>query len=157
MKIKLFATDVDGVLTDAGMYYTENGDELKKFNTRDGKGIELLRNKGVKTAILTSEDTKIVQARAKKLQINHTHQGVKDKLAVLKEILQKEGFSLNEVAYIGDDVNDIEILQAVGLKACPKDAMNKVKKVKGIKVLKTKGGEGAVREFCEIILGKYLV
>lgn len=157
MKIKLFATDVDGVLTDAGMYYTENGDELKKFNTRDGKGIELLRNKGIKTAILTSEDTKIVQARAKKLQINHVYQGVKDKLTVLKKILHEEGLSLNEVAYIGDDINDIETLQAVGLKACPKDAVHKVKKVKGIKILKTKGGEGAVREFCEMILEKHLV
>lgn len=151
-KIKLFATDVDGVLTDAGMYYSENGDELKKFNTLDGKGIELLRNLGIKTAIITSENTKIVERRASKLKVDYLYQGIKDKLQVMEELCKKEKITLDEVAYIGDDINDLEVLKNVGMAACPSNAVYEVKRTPGIIKLTGKGGDGAVREFISIIL-----
>jgi N-acylneuraminate cytidylyltransferase len=153
-KVKLFLTDVDGTLTDGGMYYSENGDELKKFNTRDGLGIRLLREAGIKVGIITSENTKIVENRAKKLKADYLYQGKIDggKLAIAQEICQKEGFSLNEVAYIGDDVNCIELLKSVGFAACPADAQDLVKKVPNIHIMQKKGGEGCVREWAERIL-----
>ena len=114
--IRLFATDVDGVLTDAGMYYSESGDEWKKFNTRDGMGIKLLQRAGLITAIVTQERTKLVARRAEKLAIPELHQGIMDKLSVIRDMAQRHGFALSQVAYIGDDVNDIEALKAVGLK-----------------------------------------
>ena len=152
--IKLFLTDVDGVLTDGGMYYSENGDEMKKFNTRDGMGIQLLREAGIKTGIITSENTQIVERRAKKLNIDYVYQGKRNggKLQSAINICEKEGITLKEAAYIGDDINCLELLQNVGLAACPADAMAKVKEVPGIYILSKKGGEGAVREFAEIIL-----
>ncbi len=149
-KIKLFLTDVDGVLTDAGMYYSENGDEQKKFNTKDGKGIELLRKNGIKTGIITSENTNIVDRRAKKLKIDYLVQGASNnKLEKVKEICAKENIGLENIAYIGDDINDLELLEKVGLKACPNDAVDKVKTIGGINILETKGGSGAVREFID--------
>ncbi len=153
-KIKLFLCDVDGVLTDAGMYYSESGDELKKFNTRDGKGFELLRNKGIKTGIITSENTQIVTNRAKKLKIDYLYQGKHHggKLSAAKEICQKEDITLKEVAYIGDDINCFELLSKVGLAACPADALDQIKSIPNIQILSRKGGEGVVREFIELIL-----
>jgi len=151
-KIKLFLMDVDGVLTDAGMYYTESGDELKKFNTHDGKGIELLRKAGIKTGIITSENTEIVANRAKKLKVDYLYQGVKDKLSVARQICEKDGFSLNEIAYIGDDINDIKLLENVGIAACPDNATFKVKLIPNLTILDKRGGCGAVREFIEILL-----
>ncbi len=150
--IKLIGIDVDGVLTDGGMYYFENGLEGKKFNTLDGKGIELARKKGIKIAIITQEKTKIVEKRAKKLKVDYLYQGVKDKLSVLKEICKKEKINLGEVAYIGDDLGDYEVLNLVGAPACPKNALNVIKNIHGIEKLKTVGGKGAVREFVELIL-----
>lgn len=148
--IKLVLTDVDGVLTDSGMYYSEKGDELKKFNTRDGKGFELLRNAGIKTGIITSENTLIVNNRAKKLKVDYLYQGaIYNKFELVKEICEKENITLGEVAYIGDDLNDIELLNKVGLAACPKDAVMAVKNIQGILILSTKGGKGVVREFVE--------
>src|SRR5215475_902512 len=102
-QIRLFATDVDGVLTDAGMYYAESGDEWKKFNTRDGMGIKLLQRAGIITAIVTQERTKLVARRAEKLAIPELHQGVMDKLTAIREMAARYGFSLKQVAYIGDD------------------------------------------------------
>lgn len=154
-KIKLFLTDVDGTLTDAGMYYSENGDELKKFNTRDGLGFRLLKEAGIKTGIITSENTKIVESRAKKLNIDYLYQGQlnEEKLGMTKEICQKENISLDEVAYIGDDVNCINLLSAVGFAACPADAHSQVKAIPGIVQMQLNGGEGCVREWIDIILG----
>jgi len=150
LSIKLFLTDVDGVLTDAGMYYTEYGDELKKFNTRDGKGFELLRSQGVKTGIITSEDTKIVSNRAKKLKVDFLFQGAgNDKFKIISKLCAEENISLDEIAYIGDDINDLELLSNVGLAACPQNAVLTIKNIQGINVLNAKGGEGAVREFVE--------
>lgn len=152
--VKLFLCDVDGTLTDGGMYYSENGDELKKFNTRDGMGFQLLREAGIKTGIITSEDTKIVEKRAKKLKVDFLYQGKRDggKLAVVKEICAQLGITLDEVAYIGDDVNCMELLEAVGMKACPADACEDVKAIPHIQVMKKRGGEGCVREFIKQVL-----
>lgn len=150
-EIRLFATDVDGVLTDAGMYYSESGDEWKKFNTRDGMGIKLLQRAGLITAIVTQERTRLVARRAEKLAIPELHQGVMDKLSVIREMAMRHGISLQQVAYIGDDVNDIEALQAVGFSAAPADGLPQVLKVVDY-VCRQKGGEGAVRELVEMIL-----
>lgn len=149
--IRLFATDVDGVLTDAGMYYSESGDEWKKFNTRDGMGIKLLQKAGLITAIVTQERTRLVARRAEKLAIPELHQGVMDKLTVIRDMTLRHGISLQQVMYIGDDVNDIEALRAVGFSAAPADGLPQVLKVVDY-VCRQKGGEGAVRELAEMIL-----
>jgi 3-deoxy-D-manno-octulosonate 8-phosphate phosphatase (KDO 8-P phosphatase) len=151
-QIRLFAMDVDGVLTDAGMYYGESGDEWKKFNTRDGMGIKLLQKAGIITAIVTQERTKLVARRAEKLTIPEVHQGVMDKLSLVREMAARHGFSLDQVAYIGDDVNDLETLKAVGFSAMPADGMPQVAAVVDY-VCSKRGGEGAVREVIEMILG----
>jgi N-acylneuraminate cytidylyltransferase len=152
-KIKLFLTDVDGVLTDGGMYYSETGDELKKFNTRDGMGFQLLRERGIKTGIITSEDTTIVANRAKKLKVDYLYQkDTRGKLSVAKEICDKENISLGDVAYIGDDINCFDLLSNVGVAACPLDAVDKIKAIPNIAILSKKGGEGVVREFIENII-----
>jgi len=149
--IRLFATDVDGVLTDAGMYYSESGDEWKKFNTRDGMGIKLLQRAGLITAIVTQERTKLVARRAEKLAIPELHQGVMDKLSVIRDMAARHGITLKQVAYIGDDVNDLEALKAVGFSASPADGLPQVIEAVGY-VCSKKGGEGAVREIVEMIL-----
>lgn len=153
--IKLFLSDVDGVLTDAGMYYSEKGDELKKFNTHDGKAFELLRLANIKTGIITSENTEMVARRAAKLKVDFLYQGKEHggKLEAAKTICEELGISLQEVAYIGDDVNCYELLSNVGYAACPENALRKIKSVPGITQLSKKGGDGAVREWVELILG----
>ena len=153
-KIKLFLSDVDGTLTDAGMYYGENGEEFKKFNTHDGKGFELLRKAGIKTGIITSENTNIVLNRAKKLKVDYLYQGLeyKGKLDIVKDICKKENINLDEVAYIGDDVNCKELLENVGIASCPSNAVSKIKNIDNIIKLSKSGGDGAVREFIEYIL-----
>ena len=153
-EIKLVLSDVDGVLTDGGMYYSESGNELKKFNTRDGMGFQLLKENGIKTGIITSEETDIVTRRAKKLQVDYLCQGKKngEKLAAVKEICEKEGILLENIAYIGDDVNCLELLLDVGLAACPADALDRVKRIPHIEILSQKGGKGVFREFVEKIL-----
>lgn len=149
---KLFATDMDGTMTDAGMYYTDDGKEFKKFNTHDGMGFKLLKENGIKTAIITSEVGIIAQNRAKKLNIDFLSTGEWKKLDYMKNLCKKLGITLNDVAYIGDDVNDLELLNAVKYKACPNDAIEKIKKINNIKILSKKGGEGAVREFIDLLL-----
>ncbi|OLB54823.1 MAG: HAD family hydrolase [Nitrospirae bacterium 13_2_20CM_2_62_8] len=150
-RLRLFATDVDGVLTDAGMYYSESGEELKKFNTRDGMGIKLLQRAGLITALITMEETKLVTRRAEKLAIPEVHQGARDKLAVMREMVARHGLTLQQVAYIGDDVNDLEVLNAVGFSAAPADALPAVRNAVDY-VCRQKGGEGAVREVADLIL-----
>ena len=151
-RIRLFATDVDGVLTDAGMYYSESGEELKKFNTRDGMGIKLLQRAGIITAIVTQERTKLVARRGEKLMIPEVHQGIMDKLTLVREMVERLGLAMEEVAYIGDDVNDVATLKAVGFSATPADGMPQAVAVVDY-VCAKKGGEGAVREIIEMILG----
>lgn len=152
--IKLVLTDVDGVLTDAGMYYSESGDELKKFNTHDGMGFKLLREAGYKTGIVTSEVTTIVENRAKKLKADFLYQGKEHggKLQAAQEICKALNISLDQVAYIGDDINCFDLLNSVGLAACPANALPKIKSVPAINVLTKKGGEGVFREFVHEIM-----
>jgi 3-deoxy-D-manno-octulosonate 8-phosphate phosphatase (KDO 8-P phosphatase) len=151
-KIKLLLTDCDGVLTDGSVFYGMNGEEFKRFNIRDGMGVERLLNLAkVETGIITGEKSESVKKRAEKLNIKELHLGIKDKLAILKEILMKKNLAADEIAYIGDDVNDIEIMQNVGLSACPSDAFKSVKKHADYLCGK-KGGNGAFREFAELIL-----
>src|SRR5438552_17383350 len=116
-RVRLVAMDVDGVLTDGGMYYSESGDELKKFNTRDGMGLKVLQRAGLITELIRMEETKLVMRRAEKLAIPEVHQGARDKLAVLRALAARHGLTLEEMAYIGDDVNDLEALKAVGFSA----------------------------------------
>lgn len=150
-KVRMLAMDVDGVLTDAGMYYSESGDELKKFNTHDGMGIKMLQAAGIITAFITKEHTAIVERRGKKLAVPEVHQGVDDKLTDLTRLVRKHGLTLAQVAYIGDDVNDLEVLKAVGFSAAPADAMPIV--IQAVHyVCARKGGEGAVRELADLIL-----
>lgn len=151
-KIKIFLSDVDGVLTDAGMYYTENGDEFKKFCTYDGMGFQLLQKTGVKVGILTTEDRELNRRRAKKLGLDFDFHGAKDKLQIVKALCEKENVSLDEIAYIGDDVNCFELLSNAGLSACPMNAVSKIKSIPNIIQLKRNGGDGVVREFVELIL-----
>ena len=147
-KIKMFLTDCDGCLTDGGMYYSENGDELKKFNTKDGMGLSNIRNKGVVTGIITGENTKIVERRAEKLHINELHQGVTDKLSVVRELAKKYHVSLEEVAYVGDDVNDIPVMEQVGFPCTVNDANSKVKELAAY-ISSYNGGDGAIRDIIE--------
>jgi len=151
-QIKIFLSDVDGVLTDAGMYYTENGDEFKKFCTYDGMGMQLLQKDGVKVGILTSEDNQLNRRRAKKLKLDFDFHGAKNKLQIVKDLCKSENITLNEVAYIGDDVNCLELLSNVGIAACPENAMKKIKSIPNIIQLSKNGGEGVVRELVELIL-----
>ncbi len=156
-KVKLFLTDVDGVLTDGGMYYTENGDELKKFCVYDGMGLQIIQNSGIKTGIITSENRALNQRRAGKLGLNFVYQGVKDKLKLVNELCEKLDISLKEVAYVGDDINDLDLLQNVGWPACPANAMESIKSVPNIKQLETEGGKGAVREYINYLIKNQLL
>ena len=153
-KIKLFLSDVDGTLTDAGMYYGENGEELKKFNTHDGKGFELLRQKGIKTGLITSESTNIVKNRSKKLQIDYLFQDVSnhDKLEAVLSICKTEKISLDEVAYVGADLNCKNLLMKVKYAACPSNSVKEIMDIPNIIKLEKSGGDGAVREFIDFIL-----
>tara|TARA_Y100000991_G_scaffold77996_1_gene58688 strand:+ start:119 stop:580 length:462 start_codon:yes stop_codon:yes gene_type:complete len=152
MSIKIFLSDVDGVLTDGGMYYTESGDEFKKFNCYDGMGMKLLQEKGYKVGIITSEDKQINRNRARKLKLDFDFHGIKDKLKFMQEFCINENFKLSEIAYIGDDINCFDLLSNVGVCACPKNAVSKIKNIPNIKLLNSSGGNGAFREFAEIYL-----
>ena len=151
-KIKLLLTDVDGVLTDTGVYYSVSGEELKRFSLRDGMGVERLRKLvKVETGIISGEKSLLVRKRADKLDIDELHLGIKNKLKVLKSICKTNDLEPEEIAFIGDDVNDLEIIKNVGLSACPNDAMKDIKEKVDI-VLENIGGHGAFREFAEIII-----
>ena len=138
-------------VADGGMYYSENGDELKKFSTLDGLGMRLMREKGIRCGIVTGENTKLVARRAEKLHLDILKMGIKDKLSVVKELCGQYGISLQEVAYVGDDINDKELLEAVGFSASVPGAMDEVKAIVDY-VTKRQGGSGAVREVIECIL-----
>ncbi|MEW6196565.1 MAG: HAD-IIIA family hydrolase [Bacteroidota bacterium] len=155
-KIKLLLTDVDGVLTDTGVYYSTNGEEMKRYSIRDGMGVERLRKLvDVETGIITREQTEIVSSRALKLKITELHLGVKEKEKIIDEILTRKNISIEETAFIGDDTNDVEIMKLVGLSACPKDATQFAKDAADI-VVASKGGNGAFRDFAEIIISAKL-
>lgn len=150
-KIKLLLTDVDGVLTDTGVYYSERGEELKRFSIRDGMGVERLRHVGVETGIITGELSGSVAKRAEKLKISELHLGIKEKVACIEAIMAARNLKADELAYIGDDVNDLGAIALCGFTACPADAMSQVKAV--VDFICTKdGGNGAFREFAELII-----
>lgn len=151
--IRLFLTDSDGCLTDGGMYYSENGDELKKFCALDGMGFRLLRAQGILCGIVTGEDRDLVARRAKKIKVDILRMGVSDKLSVVQEICKQQGITLQEVAYVGDDVNDKELMQAVGFSASVPGAMAEIRELADY-VTERPGGSGAVREVIEYILDR---
>ena len=148
---KLVITDIDGVWTDGGMYYDNTGNEWKKFNTSDSAGVLFLRQLNIPLAIITGENTEIVARRAAKLKIEHLYQGVSDKLAVASSLCDDLGITLPDVAYIGDDLGDLKLLEAVGLSAAPANAPAYIKQAVDM-VTGCRGGEGAFREFVESIL-----
>lgn len=150
-RLRALVTDVDGVLTDGGMYYGPSGEALKKFNTKDGMGIALLRKAGIIVAFITGESTEIALRRAEKLKVEDVYLGAEDKCAVLEEFLAKRGLTMEEIAYIGDDVNDLPCLQRVGVAITVADGMPQLKKMAHV-VTDARGGEGAVREVAEAIL-----
>lgn len=150
-KVKMFLTDCDGCLTDGGMYYSEKGDELKKFNTKDGMGFLLLRQSGIITGIITGENTQIVEARARKLHIDELYQGIGNKLEVVKQLADKYQIDLTEIAYVGDDINDMDVLENVGFPCTVNNASAFIKE-KARYVSNLNGGDGAVRDIIEFIL-----
>ncbi|MCL2436402.1 MAG: N-acylneuraminate cytidylyltransferase [Clostridiales bacterium] len=150
-EIKLFLTDCDGTLTDAGMYYSPDGEAMKKFNTRDGVGLRVLKEKGIIVGIITGEESEIVRKRAQKLNVDELLMGVVDKVEAILKLCEKYDVSIKNVAYIGDDWNDIEAIRAVGFGICVHDAAQEVRKVADY-ITTSSGGQGAVREIADIIL-----
>ena len=145
-KIKLFITDIDGVWTDAGMYYDNKDNELKKFNTKDAIGVFFLKLLNIETVIISSENTNIVKRRANKLGIDNCFLGVENKLDLCTDICKQKNIELTELAFIGDEINDLNLIENVGLSACPSDAASYIKK-KADWIMTKKGGDGAYREF----------
>lgn len=174
--IKLFLTDVDGCLTDGAMYYSANGDELKRFNVYDGMGMALLRQSGIPCGILTSEKTPIVLHRARKLKLDYLYRGAGSKMdkseclyhspamadpvcvphlskrEAAEAICAELGITLEKVCFVGDDVNDLDLLSAVGFPVCPSNARPEVLAVPNIQVLPVAGGQGAIRHIADLIL-----
>ena len=150
-KIKLIAFDVDGVLTNGEIIYNDKGEEFKIFNAKDGHGVCALRKQGLITVIITARKSPIVDIRAKDLEISHVYQGQKNKLEALHDLLSIYKYDYSEIAYVGDDVIDICILDKIGFSCCPADAVNEVKQVCHFVSAKP-GGKGAVREISDFIL-----
>ena len=150
-KIRLVLTDVDGVLTDGGMYYTKDGDTMKRFFVRDGMGVTLLRKKNIRTIIITKEKTRMVKQWVKNMKIEKLYDGIIHKELLLNKICKKYNVSTEEIAYIGDDVNDLELLKRVGLSATPSDASEDAIKLCDY-VCKHRSGNGAFRELADLIL-----
>lgn len=151
-EIKMFLTDCDGCLTDGGMYYSENGDEIKKFNTLDGMGFRLLKERGILTGIITGEKQSLNRRRAQKLQVDIYEEDVLDKLSAVKKICERFNIDLMNVAYVGDDINDLELIKAVGFGCSVANGVQEVKNV-AVYVSPKYGGQGAVREIIEIVIG----
>ncbi|MEZ5050614.1 MAG: HAD-IIIA family hydrolase [Saprospiraceae bacterium] len=148
---KLILTDIDGVWTDGGMYYDQTGNEWKKFNTSDSAGVLFCKKLNIPVGIITGENTEIVTRRATKLKVEYLYQGVSDKLSVANEICEKLGIRLADVAYIGDDIGDLILLQAVGYSGAPTNAPEYIREKVHFVTTKA-GGEGVFREFVEHIL-----
>ena len=157
-RIKLFLTDFDGVLTDGTICYAENGDISKRFHVHDGMGLELLSHMGIATGIITSDDSAIVDIRAKRLNFTHILKdlGKDGKLAATKKLCEGLGLKPEELAYMGDDVNCFGLLREVGYPACPADAQKIVQEIPHIYVAKLKGGQGALREWINYLLASEL-
>ena len=149
--IKLLATDVDGTLTDGRMYYTTKGDVMKKFHARDGMGVNLLKRRNIPTILITKEMNSINKKWAKNMNIKKVYEGVREKEKLVKILCNQFKVRSGEICYIGDDVNDIELMKKIGLSACPADANYIVKKESDV-ILKTQGGKGALREIVDLIM-----
>ena len=150
-KIKLVLTDVDGVLTDGGRYYSKDGEILKKFHVRDGMGINILLRNNIKTIILTKEKSMITKKWAKDMNVFEVYSGLIKKEQVLTKICKQYKVNLDEIAFIGDDVNDVEVLKKVGFTAVPNDSVFQVKKIADF-ICKSSGGKGCFREISDLIL-----
>ena len=151
MKIRILVMDVDGTLTDGKIYIGSDGEMLKAFNVKDGLGISKLRTNNIIPAIITGRKSEILKRRSEELKIEELYQGEENKIGKLKELVERYKCSLSEVAYIGDDENDLQCIKVCGLSGCPADAVESVKEA--VDVVCTKdGGQGAVREFIEYIL-----
>lgn len=148
---KLILTDIDGVWTDGGMYYDQEGMELKKFHTYDSAGVLFAHHLGIPVGILTGENTNIVKRRADKLKVDYLYLGCKDKVAIAEELCSQLGITMDDVAYIGDDLNDMALLKLVGWAGVPSSAPEYVKALANVKLTK-KGGEGVFREFVEYLI-----
>lgn len=151
--IKLVLLDVDGTLTDGGIYRGNNGEELKRFNVKDGYAIVNAQKLGIEFGIITGRKSELVEIRSNELKIKYLYQGIFEKTVILKEIMQKTGLKKEEIAYMGDDLNDILIMKQSGLTGAPKDAADEVIQIADF-VSEKNGGSGAVREFVEYILKK---
>lgn len=150
-KIKILVMDVDGTLTDGKIYVSNQGEIMKAFHVKDGLGIMKIHERGIVPVIITGRNSEIVSIRGEELRISEIHQGIEDKLSILKNISLKYGCNFDEVAYIGDDENDLECMNICGIKGCPSDAVNSVKQIADF-VCGRSGGNGAVREFIEYLL-----
>jgi len=150
-QVKLLALDVDGVLTDGGLYYAPSGEVLQRFNIKDGQGLKLLMQSGIEVAIITAKSYLSTLHRARDLNISHTYLGIEDKLSTLQRLCENLGLSLSQVAYVGDDINDLAAMQAVGCPLTVADAMS-ANQACALYVTKLPGGQGAVREICDILV-----
>jgi YrbI family 3-deoxy-D-manno-octulosonate 8-phosphate phosphatase len=151
--VKLFLSDVDGTLTDGNTYYSEKGEELKRFNHKDGRGVHLLKKAGIKFGIITGENSSIVLARAKKLNADYCFVGIENKIEVIKKLLDDLKINSNDLAYIGDDTNDLDAILFAGLSFAPADSHQEVLDAARI-ICKRNGGNGAFREAVDFILSK---
>lgn len=154
MNIKLVVTDIDGVWTNGGMYYDNTGNEFKKFNVHDGAGVLLLKKLNIPICIITGEKTEIVARRAKKLKIDYLYQGTQNKFSKIQSLCDKLGIAIEEVAYVGDDFNDVKLLRACGISATPANARPYIRSEAKWQ-LESKGGDGVFREFVEKILDHF--
>lgn len=149
--LRLLSLDVDGILTDGGLYYTETGEELRKFNVKDGMGMKRARDVGVELAIISASTTKAIAERGKRLGVERVHIGAKNKLEILASICQELGIGFDQVGHMGDDLNDIPILKKVGFPMTVCDAVEEVKN-EVIYITQRGGGQGAVRELCDMLV-----
>lgn len=149
--IKVFFTDIDGTLTDGFTYYSVNGEELKRFNHKDGAGAKLLRDNGIKFGMITTEKSQIVQRRAEKLNADYCFIGVEDKLKYIESVLLSENLKFSDIAFIGDDINDLELLKKAGISFAVNDAMDIIKDNVDF-ICERNGGSGAFREAVDIII-----
>ena len=149
--IKIVITDVDGVLTDGGLYYTNEGLVMKKFNVKDGMGVRRLRDAGIESGLITADISEFVYKRAERLNMNFAYINIRNKEEKLKEICREKNIKPDQIAFIGDDINDLGIIKASGVSACPADAVPEI--IESVDyICKKKGGEGAFREFADLIL-----
>lgn len=149
--VRILVLDVDGVLTTGAMFYDDAGHEWKQFHTHDGMGIDLLHRHNIPVAFVTQEKTSIVERRAAKLNVTEVHQGVTDKLVVVEELLARHDIAWSEACYIGDDVNDLSVMRKAGVAVSVPNAHHSAKDCAHY-VTRKAGGQGAVREVCDLIM-----